>query len=354
VLSLGRASALVGSAGLVAAVVARAASDSWDGRPRTVGALGAALAVTGLVLLFVAPAVTDPADSRARRVLQVALPVVLLALIMPATAALAAQALSDPDPFAGAASGAPLPADDSAVATTAADHGTHDTTGPFTGTTVSGSSPNLDALEGGIAQGLTPISPTTLTPTTRTPTTTTPGEVDVAPHGVAVPEQPLDAATRAALGAQLVRARTAALQFPTVTDAERAGYRMVTPYVKGIGAHYMNFSLVDSTFDVDHPEMLLYDGTAPTARIVGLSYYVLSGDAAPDGFAGPNDHWHQHIGLCIKGTVVVGGEKLSEAECTARGGVKSPGTGAWMVHAWVVPGWESPQGVFSPSHVGLT
>jgi len=24
-----------------------------------------------------------------------------------------------------------------------------------------------------------------------------------------------------------------------------------------------------------------------------------------------------------------------------------------MVHAWVVPGWESPQGVFSPEHPGL-
>jgi hypothetical protein len=24
-----------------------------------------------------------------------------------------------------------------------------------------------------------------------------------------------------------------------------------------------------------------------------------------------------------------------------------------MVHAWVVPGWDSPQGVFSPEHSGL-
>jgi hypothetical protein len=32
--------------------------------------------------------------------------------------------------------------------------------------------------------------------------------------------------------------------------------------VPGIAAHYMNFSLVDRTFNVEEPEMLLYDGTA--------------------------------------------------------------------------------------------
>jgi hypothetical protein len=39
-----------------------------------------------------------------------------------------------------------------------------------------------------------------------------------------IPDQPLDAATRAALAAQLVAARAAALRYPTVADAERAGF----------------------------------------------------------------------------------------------------------------------------------
>jgi hypothetical protein len=139
-----------------------------------------------------------------------------------------------------------------------------------------------------------------------------------------------------------------------VADAEAAGYRMVTPYVPLIGAHYIKFSLMDGSFDIETPEMLLYDGTAPDSGIVGLSYYVISRSGSPDGFAGPNDHWHQHIGLCINGDlVVVGAEDTTDEECAARGGTKVDGSDGWMVHAWVVPGWESPQGVFSPEHAGL-
>ena len=31
----------------------------------------------------------------------------------------------------------------------------------------------------------------------------------------------------------------------------------------------MNFSLVDGVFEVDKPEMILYDGSGPDARVVG-------------------------------------------------------------------------------------
>ena len=126
----------------------------------------------------------------------------------------------------------------------------------------------------------------------------------------------------------------------------------MTAYVPLIGAHYMRFANLVDGFDPAAPEMLLYDGTDPDSRIVGVSYFVVGGKE-PAGFAGPNDHWHQHIGLCLKGTLVVGGERVSEAECARRGGRKANNLDAWMVHAWVVPGWESPQGVFSPEHPGL-
>jgi hypothetical protein len=172
-------------------------------------------------------------------------------------------------------------------------------------------------------------------------------------HGVAVPEQPMDGATRGQLAAQLVQARDVALQYPTVADAEAAGYRMVTPYLPLIGAHYIRWDLMDATFDLDHPEMLLYEGTAPTAHIVGLSYYVFSA-SEPDVFAGPNDHWHQHIGLCLRNNVVIGAETMPAATCTRLGGIKTEAANGWMIHLWVVPGWESPQGVFSPEHTGLT
>lgn len=171
-------------------------------------------------------------------------------------------------------------------------------------------------------------------------------------HG-SVPNQPLDDATRDELAAQLVEARDVALRYPTVADAEAAGYTMVTTYVPLIGAHYINWSLMDGSFQVGSPEMLLYDGTDPGSRMVGLSYYQFS-PAEPAGFAGPNDHWHQHIGLCLNAQlVVVGGSSISAEECARRGGTKADASNGWMVHAWVVPGWESQEGVFSPENPDL-
>jgi hypothetical protein len=163
-----------------------------------------------------------------------------------------------------------------------------------------------------------------------------------------------DLATRDLLATQLEESRVAAMALPTIADAEAAGYRKVTTYLPCIGAHLMKFSYVDGVFDPTQPEMLLYDGNDPTSRVVGLSYYVLTEDKkAPEGFAGPNDPWHQHIGLCVKGGLVVGSEKTTEEECKGRGGVKADGSNAWMNHTWSVPGWESPWGIFSGEHPEL-
>ena len=49
-----------------------------------------------------------------------------------------------------------------------------------------------------------------------------------------------------------------------------------------IAAHYIKYDLIDGTFEVDEPEMILYDGNGPDARVVGLSYYIWhEGDAEP-------------------------------------------------------------------------
>lgn len=173
-------------------------------------------------------------------------------------------------------------------------------------------------------------------------------------HGPPPPDKPIDQATRDALAAELVSSRDYALKHPTVADAEAAGFRMVTPFVPLIGAHYMNFSHLDGTFEAAKPEMLLYDGTRPDSQLQGVAYFVLSGKGnPPEGFAGPNEAWHQHIGLCLKGGQVIGGEKISAEECKERGGGKASLEGAWLVHAWVVPGWESPEGVFSAENPNI-
>jgi hypothetical protein len=159
----------------------------------------------------------------------------------------------------------------------------------------------------------------------------------------------IDQAACEELTTELSLARDTAMRYATVADATAAGWRRVTGYVPGIAAHYMNFGLVDGEFHIEEPEMLLFDGTSPESRIVGLSYYVqLQGNSEPtQGFIGENDRYHRHFGLCVGPTGVIGDSTTTEEECAARGGRKDEGTGGWMSHAWVVPGCESPWGVFS-------
>lgn len=160
----------------------------------------------------------------------------------------------------------------------------------------------------------------------------------------------IDQATRVQLEAQQVQARTVIDKYPTVADAERDGYRMSTVYLPCIGAHYTKVSLVGQ-FDPAAPSELLFDGTRPDSKIVGLSYLVVHPGGPPDGFAGPNDRWHQHSangGLCLnKAGLVVGGESISAADCQARGGNKVGLKDIWMLHDWVAPAWECSWGVFA-------
>jgi hypothetical protein len=176
------------------------------------------------------------------------------------------------------------------------------------------------------------------------------------------PDKPLDAATRATLASQLVVARDAALTYPTVADAKAAGYIQAGRFAPGVGAHYVSMrgairAYQAGGFDPSAPESLIYDGTNPDSKIVGLMYTSLSG-VVPEGFAGPNDHWHRHRNVCIKftaGEIQVpfpADSDITPALCSGAGGRLMPIT-TWMVHAWVVPGWESPKGVFSHDNPNL-
>ena len=178
-----------------------------------------------------------------------------------------------------------------------------------------------------------------------------------------IPDVPLDPATRAKLAAQLTEARAVALRYPTVADALRAGMYLAGGFAPGSGAHYIYDQGAfrglnpDGTVNPDYPASFIYDGTSPTSRIVGLMYVSLT-SSPPEGFAGPNDHWHRHFNLCIKmaGSVIQvpfpADADVTKAQCDAVGGTFMPKT-VWMVHAWVVPGWESPLGVFSHANPDL-
>jgi hypothetical protein len=172
-----------------------------------------------------------------------------------------------------------------------------------------------------------------------------------APHGGRgmVKQVPLTHAQRIELEVQMQEARAVVDKYPTTSAALAAGYEKSTPYVPCIGAHYTNIGLA-AKFDPSAPSELLYDGTDPDSKLVGLSYLVYHHGGPPAGFAGDNDHWHQHNangGLCLQGGVVVGGEDVSPQECANRGGRKVLLIDVWMMHAWVVPGFECSWGVFS-------
>jgi hypothetical protein len=178
-----------------------------------------------------------------------------------------------------------------------------------------------------------------------------PADVAASEHGVRgmVEQFKLTKAEQTELNAQMAAAKTVIDKYPTVKDAEAAGYIKSTPYVPCIGAHYTNVSLV-RTFSPSAPSELLYAGTTPDSKIVGLSFLVYHPGGPPSGFAGPNDHWHQHNangGLCFSGTQVIGSEATTRQECAAMGGHKRLLTDIWMVHAWVAPDITCTWGVFS-------
>jgi hypothetical protein len=161
-------------------------------------------------------------------------------------------------------------------------------------------------------------------------------------------QKPLTRDERIMLAQQQDVARTVAVRYPTLADAQKGGYAMSTTYVPCIGTHLTNVRYVIK-FDPANPSELLYDGTAPESKIVGLSYLVFSPSGPPEGFAGDNDFWHTHSsngGLCMKG-IVIGAESMSKEECERLGGRKAGLKGVYMMHDWIVPGWECTWGVFA-------
>jgi hypothetical protein len=107
--------------------------------------------------------------------------------------------------------------------------------------------------------------------------------------------------------------------------------------------------------------MLVYDGLGPDAPLAGFMYMSYGQETAPEGFAGPNDTWHYHESVCIvrgeDGVIETpfGAdlEGVTEQMCTDVGGAFIAFTG-YMVHVWNVPGYESPDGMFTELNPRIT
>jgi hypothetical protein len=170
------------------------------------------------------------------------------------------------------------------------------------------------------------------------------------------PFVPLNPTDQAVLTGQLSQALQAAEKFPTVATAKAAGMILAGGMAPGVGAHYQeigasDLTSLDGTFNPSEPASWIYASTANNAPVVGVMYESLTAQP-PAGFIGPNDHWHRHSNVCVQftgGKIAVpfaADQSVTPQECSDVHGVFMKKT-VWMVHAWVVPGWESPQGVFS-------
>ena len=129
-----------------------------------------------------------------------------------------------------------------------------------------------------------------------------------------------------------------------------AGYYLGSYYSPGIGTHYIDWRLVGATFNPARPAMLLVDTTpGHRTRLAGFSYWVRS-DGPPAGFDGDGDVWHNHRGLCFVDAVMTRENVADPSDCE---GDWIDGADLWMLHVWIVPGYENLDGVFAPTNPEL-
>lgn len=128
------------------------------------------------------------------------------------------------------------------------------------------------------------------------------------------------------LDSQLKKVRQVAMRFHSFKQAEKAGYAEPfpfnpSPYVPNMGFHYINVGLMDGTFELEKPEILLYvPNEQGKLKLVGVEYAIPGSPEStpPEGFLGNEDHWHYNPNVA---------------------------GGSWTLHAWVVI--DNPDGVFA-------
>lgn len=116
---------------------------------------------------------------------------------------------------------------------------------------------------------------------------------------------------------QLQQARVATARYRDIKNALKEGYTNINVDVPNMGHHFMKSSLVDATFDIRNPEILVYNGIeTENPELVAVEYAVPNTLPMPEGFSGSSDVWDGNAGFPL-----------------------------WLVHAWV---WKyNPEGVFN-------
>ena len=138
-----------------------------------------------------------------------------------------------------------------------------------------------------------------------------------APAARATPRYDAGQDTRAALPLdELAQAKSAAARYHDVRKAIADGYHDTGIVLPNMGRHFLNDGLLDTKFEADRPELLVY--TADSTRLLALEYAQPLSDTPPEGFQGDADTWVPFGGVF------------------------------WTLHAWV---WkDNPDGVFNPTN----
>jgi hypothetical protein len=126
-----------------------------------------------------------------------------------------------------------------------------------------------------------------------------------------------------AVDRDVARVRAATARFKSPEAAEAAGYARVTDCVEhqpdgAMGYHFQNNALLDTTLDVDHPEVLVYERTPEGGfKLNGVEFLV------------PISAWTATEPPRVMGQALKRADRL----------------GIWYLHVWT---WEpSPSGLFA-------
>jgi hypothetical protein len=118
--------------------------------------------------------------------------------------------------------------------------------------------------------------------------------------------------------------RDATAKFKTTEAAEAAGYKRVTGCVQhqpagAMGYHFQNNALLDTTLDLEHPEVLVYEKMPDgTFQLNGIEFLV------------PISAWKSTEPPRIMGQALI----------------KVDSIGFWFLHVWT---WKpNPSGLFAP------
>jgi hypothetical protein len=127
-----------------------------------------------------------------------------------------------------------------------------------------------------------------------------------------------------AVDRDIMTIRDATAKFKTTDAAEAAGYKRVTGCVQhqpagAMGYHFQNDALLDTTLDLEHPEVLVYEKMPDgTFQLNGIEFLV------------PISAWKSTEPPRIMGQALI----------------KVDSIGFWFLHVWT---WKAnPSGLFAP------